>query len=262
MPLPGTASCRLFGARFEMPQTWLIVGASRGIGFEFTKQLLARGDRVLAATGSSLSRHALGTWSDIVAAGSGRLQQFRCDMLREDTIDGMVDDLRACGVHHIDHVVLNAGVLKYPNRATDMSYADFALHLHTNTIGPVICAQRLLKSMISLGFITFISSDSGSTQRFLEMEDGFAAYSASKAALNQSLRHMAAELKRKGDDTVILALHPGEVKTDLANLNLEWEVEGQMMPEESVASCIKIIENRNQDDSGTFWTWENKRYPW
>lgn len=41
----------------------------------------------------------------------------------------------------------------------------------------------------------------------------FAAYAASKAALNQALRHMAAELKRKDDDTIILAIHPGEVQT-------------------------------------------------
>jgi len=60
----------------------------------------------------------------------------------------------------------------------------------------------------------------------------FAAYAASKAALNQALRvrflrpsysagvcvdascqHMAAELRRKGSQTVVLAMHPGEVAT-------------------------------------------------
>jgi NAD(P)-dependent dehydrogenase (short-subunit alcohol dehydrogenase family) len=60
----------------------------------------------------------------------------------------------------------------------------------------------------------------------------FAAYAASKAALNQALRvrsdtsylgqkscidapcqHMAAELKRKGSQTIVLAMHPGEVAT-------------------------------------------------
>lgn len=48
-----------------------------------------------------------------------------------------------------------------------------------------------------------------STHRFFR----FAAYAASKAALNQAMRHMAAELKRKDDDTILLALHPGEVAT-------------------------------------------------
>lgn len=116
-------------------------------------------------------------------------------------------------------------------------------------MGPIIVAQKLLQMAdVAVGTIAFMSSDSGSTRRFLSFEDGydstntqrptqkanttrFAAYSASKAALNQALRvgclsrntyqtptnnplqHMAEELKRKGSQTIILALHPGEVAT-------------------------------------------------
>ena len=141
---------------------------------------------------------------------------------------------------------------------TGSSYDDFAFHLHTNTIGPIICAQRLLKANIPIGTITFISSDSGSTQSFRDFEDGFAAYGASKAALNQMARHMAAELKRKDDQTIILLLHPGEVNTDMANIGLPWEVEGSMTPEESVSMCIPTIESKGPNDSGTFWTWESR----
>lgn len=72
------------------------------------------------------------------------------------------------------------------------------------------------------------------------------------------LRHMAAELKRKGSKTTILALHPGEVKTDMANVDLGWEVEGQMTPTESVSACLKVIETKSLNDSDTFWTWENE----
>lgn len=61
--------------------------------------------------------------------------------------------------------------------------------------------------------MVFMSSDSGSHTNFREMEDGFAAYAASKAALNMAIRHMAAELKRQDDDTILLAMHPGEVQT-------------------------------------------------
>lgn len=53
------------------------------------------------------------------------------------------------------------------------SFDEFAFHLHTNTIGPIITAQRLLQTMIPIGTIVFMSSDSGSAQRFLEMEDGY-----------------------------------------------------------------------------------------
>ena len=90
------------------------------------------------------------------------------------------------------------------------------------------------------------------------MEDGFAAYGASKGALNMMARHMAAELKRNGDSTTVLMLHPGEVKTDMASVELGWVVEGQITPEESVSACIRTIESKGPGDSGTFWTWENQ----
>ncbi len=112
----------------------------------------------------------------------------------------------------------------------DRSFANFEEHLRTNTVGPIIVAQKLLQISIPIGTIIFMSSDSGSTAEFRAFEDGygeqsfewlhvlnchhrFAAYAASKAALNQMLRHMAVELQRKKTRTSILAMHPGEVAT-------------------------------------------------
>ncbi|KAL8681235.1 MAG: hypothetical protein Q9186_002613 [Xanthomendoza sp. 1 TL-2023] len=109
-----------------------------------------------------------------------------------------------------------------------------------------------------IGSIIFMSSDSGSAINFRAFEDGFAAYAASKAALNQALRHMAAELQRKGSPTTILAMHPGEVATDLANVTLDWEVEGILSVEESVSAMILVIETKTIQDSGKFYTWEGK----
>lgn len=138
------------------------------------------------------------------------------------------------------------------------SFEEFAFHLHTNTIGPIITAQKLLQSNIPIGTIVFMSSDSGSHGNFREMEDGFAAYAASKSALNMAVRHMAAELKRKDDDTIILAMHPGEVQTDMANISLAWEVHGVIQPNESVTKMIDVIQSKGIQHSGTFWTYENK----
>lgn len=214
-------------------------------------------------------------------------------------------------------------MLKYPNRATEISYQDFALHLHTNTIGPIICAQALLAldPTLSPDKIIFMSSDSGSTALFRDFEDGFGAYAASKAALNQMLRHMAAELKRKGRDVCVLAMvswcpaqtvkhckavcdrpldgnkssrtllrllailtvlvqHPGEVSTwvilgpkehafnlaycadrlhsDMANIELDWDVDGLITAKESVTGMLQVIDKKGKDDTGTFWCWDGR----
>ena len=75
----------------------------------------------------------------------------------------------------------------------------------TNAVGPILVAQKLLQTGVPVGVITFMSSDSASAAEFRAFEDGcvlfeqvvdqllnlfsrFAAYAASKAALNQALR--------------------------------------------------------------------------
>lgn len=45
---------------------------------------------------------------------------------------------------------------------------------------------------------------------------------------------------------------------DMANIDVAWEVEGVITPEESVTALIKVIESKGIQHSGTFWTWENK----
>lgn len=241
--------------------TWVIVGASRGIGFEFVRQLLARGDQVIAAVRDPYNSSEL--WK--LAASQlkpGACVIYQCDVTQEISIDAFVERMMAIPGLKIDCLVLNAGILKYPNRATEISFLDFAHHLSTNTIGPIIIAQKLLNAPIPISTITFMSSDSGSATSFRDFEDGFGAYAASKAALNQMLRHMAAELKRKESPTVVLAMHPGEVQTDMANISVDWEVEGIIMPEESVRMMLPVIESKTVAQSGTFWTWNGREHPW
>ncbi|KAI9150013.1 oxidoreductase [Paramyrothecium foliicola] len=248
--------------------TWVIVGASRGIGLEFVKQLLESDRHVIATVRNASAAPRL---FDLIASqGAGeRCIVEQCDIADDRSISNFIHRVRDLveGGITLGNVVLNAGVLKYPNRATELSFSDFALHLHTNTVGPIICAQKLVN--LSLDSpppkLIFISSDSGSATNFLDFEDGFGAYAASKSALNQMLRHMAVELRRsdqKKRDSVVLALHPGEVITDMADIALDWEVKGAISPAESVTGMLKVIGEKGRDDSGTFWCWDGRLHPW
>ncbi|KAI1615087.1 3-oxoacyl-reductase [Exophiala viscosa] len=273
------------------PSTWLIVGASRGIGLEFVRQLLDQGHQVIAAVRNPATANQIWQLSaKQTRPGACLIEQ--CDVTDEASIDAFatrMGNLVSKGMR-IENVVLNSGVLKYPNGYRNVqdknhdaivafdpnvltfvgiyrSFSDFALHLHTNTIGPILVAQKVLNISSSAppAKMIFISSDSGSTAEFRDHEDGFGAYGASKAALNQMLRHMAAELKRKGGkwaDVCVLAMHPGEVQTDMANIEVDWEVEGIIDADESVTKMLKVIGEKDKSQSGTFWCWDGREYPW
>lgn len=53
------------------------------------------------------------------------------------------------------------------------SFLDFEHQLKTNTIGPTIVAQRLLKTSIPIGMIIFMSSSSESAMDFHGFDDGY-----------------------------------------------------------------------------------------
>ena len=67
------------------PATWVIVGASRGIGLEWVRQLLARGDHVLATVRDPAKASQLWGYAGIAESGSCRI--LECDVTKEASID-------------------------------------------------------------------------------------------------------------------------------------------------------------------------------
>jgi NAD(P)-dependent dehydrogenase (short-subunit alcohol dehydrogenase family) len=66
--------------------TWVIVGASRGIGLEFVRQLLARGEQVIAAIRNQYTASQLWTVSANYISRPGAIQMFECDVTSEASI--------------------------------------------------------------------------------------------------------------------------------------------------------------------------------
>ena len=64
---------------------WVVVGASRGIGLEWVRQLLARGDHVLATVRDVAKASEL--WTLAGCAAVGRCQLFECDVASEASVN-------------------------------------------------------------------------------------------------------------------------------------------------------------------------------
>lgn len=120
-----------------MAETWVVVGASRGIGLEFVKQLLNLGHNVIAGLRNPSGAEEL---SQFISRQSSpeRCLVEQCDVTSEESINvsghkpiecvsllrvqnfvSKVDEATQRGMV-VKNVVLNAGVLQYPNRATEL----------------------------------------------------------------------------------------------------------------------------------------------
>ena len=71
-------------ARSAISSVWIIVGSSRGIGLEFVRQLLARGDRVYAVIRDPANASQL--WALAGAAPMANCELLECDVADEASI--------------------------------------------------------------------------------------------------------------------------------------------------------------------------------
>jgi NAD(P)-dependent dehydrogenase (short-subunit alcohol dehydrogenase family) len=128
------------------PKTYLVIGASRGIGLEFCRQLLAANQRVIATARRAAGASQL--WALTGSPNGTNLSILECDVADEESVGRFVVALAAemgkskrlsgglmmvagTGVNGdgggvgarrgvIDVCVVNAGVLVYPNRVMEM----------------------------------------------------------------------------------------------------------------------------------------------
>ncbi|GCD32921.1 short-chain dehydrogenase/reductase [Streptomyces chrestomyceticus JCM 4735] len=184
------------------PATWFITGASRGIGLELVRQLLAQGDNVAATTRSTerLSA-ALGS-----AADTSRLLALTVDLTDEAQVKDAVGEATE-RFGRLDVVVNNAGY-GYLAAVEETSAKDVRDMLDVQVVGvwnvlraalPVLREQRA-------GRVINISSILGLTTM-----PGWALYCAGKFALEGLSEALAAEVADFGIKVTVV--EPGYFRT-------------------------------------------------
>jgi len=231
-------------------QRVVVTGSSRGIGLEFVRQLLARGERVIAACRQPGKALKL---TELAAAHPGRLQILALQLDNERSIRELAREA-AMLTDGLDLLINNAGVLVSGERLGELTAATFMDTLATNAVGPLLLTQALtaLLERSSTARIVNISSDLGS----LAATHAFhtPSYCMSKAALNMATRLAAAELDARG--MVVISMNPGWVKTDMGGARAPLTVA------ESVTGMLTVIDGLRAADNGRFLDHTGKGLDW
>ena len=230
------------------PRRSLVTGANRGLGLEFVRQLLARGDHVIADC-----RHP-GKASDLNRlAGDhpGRLHVLPLDVADEKSRNAFARELPLVA-DGIDLLVNNAGVLHSGERWGSVNEANLADSLRTNAMGPFLLTQALASQLADGATVANISSGMGSLGDDPDFHSP--SYRISKAALNMATRMLAKALEARV--IPVVALCPGWVKTDMGGSS------AQITPPESVSALLQVIDAATMERSGGFFDRFGKPMPW
>jgi NAD(P)-dependent dehydrogenase (short-subunit alcohol dehydrogenase family) len=241
-----------------MSQTIFITGANRGIGLEFARQYLSRGDRVVATCRDPKSAKEL---TKLAKAHRDRLLIVPMDVSDEASIKSARDAIKP-HAESIDVLINNAGVYAVKvgkdgqpaEKLGDLKFDDALSVLRTNAVAPLLVAQSLM-DLLHEGEapkIVNITSGYGSVS---SNDGGFPYYyAASKAALNMFMRSLSGDPAARGLITILMS--PGWVKTDMGT------DAAPLAAKESVAGMIKVIDNLTGDDNSRFLNWKGEEQPW
>ncbi len=219
-----------------MPTT-LIIGASRGIGFELARQALAAGERVIASARDDAALERLR------ALGA---EALRLDVADPASVSGLAWQLEGEQIDTAWHV---AGVTgERADARQPPTQADFDHVMHAN----VLAAMQTIPQVAPLveaagGRMAFISSTMGQIAT-VESSNAW-LYRTSKAALNM----VVAAAQHSYPRAILVCLHPGWVRTDMGGGS------APVAPADSAAGLRRVVANLQPADRGRFIRYDGTR---
>lgn len=228
----------------------LVTGANRGLGLEFVRQLLARGDHVIAACRQPGKATTLNL---LAGEHPGRLQVLPLDLADPRTHAALAAEVPlVTDEEPLDLLINNAGVLRGGERFGQVRPSDLDASFHTNAAGPFLLTQALAPQLAEGATVANISSEVGSIA--LRQEFRTPSYAMGKAAQNMATSLLAQALAPRG--IKVVALHPGWVRTDMGG------AQAALSAQESVAGLLRVLHQLTLDQSGEFFDWQGQPLPW
>lgn len=161
-------------------------------------------------------------------------------------------------------VIVATGLLHEGERGPEKALRELdpvwlARNFAVNAIGPAMVARHFLPLMPRTGRTVFaaLSARVGSISD--NRMGGWHGYRASKAALNQLIRTISVEEKRRNDRSIVVALHPGTVDTELSKpFQGNVRAGGLFDTGRAAVQLLDVLDGLKAPDSGRLFDWEGK----
>ena len=229
--------------------TIMIVGATRGIGLELTKQYANEGNQVIACARDTANASLLNE----IASGSENIKIEQLDIADAGSIESASSRI---GEEAIDSVIIVAGwVGGMPDNQTidNIDIDEWHNTLNINTIGPLLVAKAFKSNLAASGNGNLMILSSQLAASTWPM-GGMYIYSTTKAAVSKVGQILALDWAE--DPIIVSIMHPGWVQTDMGGPTAE------ITAEESASGIRNVLSDLTKEDSGNFYKWNGDIHPW
>ncbi|KAH8888147.1 putative short-chain dehydrogenase [Thozetella sp. PMI_491] len=247
--------------------SYLVTGASRGLGLGFVTELLKDKNNVVVATARDLAGSE-GLQKLKAEVADGKLHLVELDVSKPESIRAAAEKTSQLLPNGLDHLVSNAGVIYQPLSTFD----DLDLDVLKNEIDFTVTSPiNLLREFLPLirkseaKRILVITSILGSLDRAVYLPNLAIGYSIARAALNMVVRKWSTPLKSEG--ITIALVHPGWVNvTEVGDGITEWmnkyapDAEKTSL-EVSAAGCMKVLNGLTLENSGAYLSYDGTTLP-
>jgi NAD(P)-dependent dehydrogenase (short-subunit alcohol dehydrogenase family) len=155
--------------------------------------------------------------------------------------------------------VLHTAAAQPEKRLADLQLSSMEEVFRLNTFGPALVLRHfapLLDRQRSV--MALLSAKVGSIGD--NRLGGWYSYRASKAALNMLVKTASIELRRTHPGAVLVALHPGTVRSALSRPFRGDEIGCEAA--QAAAQMWRVLTSLEAADSGSFVAYDGQRLPW
>ncbi|KIK57865.1 hypothetical protein GYMLUDRAFT_262741 [Collybiopsis luxurians FD-317 M1] len=224
----------------------VVVGASRGIGAEFVKQLNEAGYHVVATVRRPTVVLGASKVIDSIELGSDESMERAGQSVPEA-------DLLIVNASIGDDEILLSTDSKKLNHYLDINVTG--THRAIHAFLPALRARKTRKIVV---LATFCGSFEVAVNRPFPTFNG--PYAVSKVALNMLAIQFHRELAKEA--FTVMPIDPGWVDTDMGRLAGDPLKEGGHTPENSIKGMLKVISSIKQDDPIRVLDYAGEVIPW
>ncbi|MCU6452686.1 SDR family NAD(P)-dependent oxidoreductase [Sphingomonas sp. A2-49] len=221
----------------------------------------------------------------VIIGSSGGIGAALADAIEDEGTFDMVHRLSRAGTDRIDIedeasiaaaaariaagpppalVIVATGMLHDATHGPEKSHRELdaawlARTMAVNAIGPAMVARHLLPLMPRQGRTVFavLSARIGSISD--NRLGGWYGYRMAKAALNQLVRTLSIEERRRNDRSIVVGLHPGTVDTALSRPFQGNVRPGTLFtPDRAASQLLDVLDGLGAPDSGKLFDFEGK----